>query len=141
MNIVCFIRGRHARFERFYMNIAWFDERTLLPWMAALICGGSAVFFVAGVRSFARFDEGGVEIGRPLAFRSTYYGHDRIKAIEHWARFKVPIGMTIEHHVIVFDDGSSWSTRDAFRDPVQDLDEQISQLVSHQSGRPIVEHP
>jgi hypothetical protein len=139
----CLLRDRYRRYERFCNERAGYDGRRALVWLAGLFTAGSAVCFLAGVRSFARFDEAGVEIGRPLAFRSTFYPYARVKAIEHRATFRAPNGNTIRrpHYVILFDDGTSWSTRGAFRDPVPEIDERIVQLVARRSGRSIEEQP
>jgi hypothetical protein len=120
-----------------------FDGRRVFVWLAALVTAGSSFCFLAGVTSFARFDEAGVEIGRPLGFRSTFYRYARVKAIEHRATFRAPNGNTIQrpHYVILFDDGTSWSTRGGLRDPVPDLDGRIAQLVARESGRSIEEQP
>ena len=125
-------------------NSGSFDAKRVFLWLAALMIAPSAAWFLAGVRSFTWFDEAGVEVGRPLAFRSTFYTYAHVKSIEHRSTFRAPNGNVIQrrpHYVIVFDDGSSWSTRDMFRDPVPDLDRQIAQLVARKSGRLITEQP
>jgi hypothetical protein len=81
-------------------------------------------------------DQAGVEVGRPLSFQSTYYDYARVKKIEHRATFRAPNGniITSPHYVIIFDDGSSWSSRRTFHDRAADPSDQIAQLVAKQSG-------
>jgi hypothetical protein len=111
--------------------------------LAVIVFAGSAVLFLAGVTSFSRFTDAGIEIQRPLSFRSAFYEYARVKAIEHAATFRAPIGKTVKrpHYVILFEDGTSWSSREGLRDPVPEVDRQIAQLVSQRSGRPIIEQP
>lgn len=134
---------RFPRYERACNERAGFDGRRALVWLGALITAAAAASFVAGVTSFARFHEDGVEISRPLALRSKYYPYSRVQAIEHRATIRPPNALIIKrpHHVILFDDGTSWSTRDGLRDPVPDVDARIAELVSQRSGQPIVEVP
>ena len=63
--------------------------------------------------------------------------------IAHPATSRAPIGSTIPrpHHVILFDDGTSWSSDEGLRDPMPVVDGQIAQLVSERSKRPITEQP
>ncbi len=138
----CLLGDRYRRFDRFCNERAGYDGNRALAWLSAFIVAGSAVFFLAGVTCFARFDEAGVEIARPFASRSVFYGYARVTSIEHWATFRAPNGTPIPHYIITFDDGSTWSTRiPALRDPVPDLDGQIMELVARRSGRSIVEKP
>jgi hypothetical protein len=137
------LRDRYRRYERFCNERVGFDGRRVFAWLAAFVAIGSSVGFVAGVTSFARFDETGVEIGRPLSFRNKFYPYKSVKSIEHRATFRAPNGNTIQrtHYVVVFDDGTSWNTREGLRDPVPESDDRIAQLVAQKSGRPIVEQP
>jgi hypothetical protein len=106
-----------------------------------MIVIGSATVFLAGVTSFARFDETGVEIGHPLALRSKFYEYTCVKVIEHRTTFQAPNGNIIArpHHVITFDDGASWSSRGGLRDPNPSLDGRIVELVAQKSGLSVVE--
>ncbi len=138
----CLLRDRYPRYERSCSERVGFDEKRALMWLAPLIIAGSVVCFLAGVTSFARFQEAGVEVGRPLALRSTFYDYAHVRTIEHRAAFRAPNGNIIpRYHVITFDDGSSWSSRSVFRDPEPDLDGRIAELVARRSGRPIAEEP
>ncbi len=47
----------------------------------------AAVFFVAGVTTFTRFTDRGIEIQHPFSFRSTFYDYTRVRSIEHRATF------------------------------------------------------
>jgi hypothetical protein len=137
------LRDRCQRFERYCNERTGFDGSRVLVFFAVLVFGGAAVFFAAGVTSFARFAEAGVEVGRPLSFRSRFYEYTRVRAIEHRATFRAPNGKTVQrpHYVILFDDGAYWSTREGCRDPVPEVDEPIVRFVSRLSGRAIVERP
>jgi hypothetical protein len=137
------LRGRYRRYERYCMKRVGFDPRRLFVCLMVIVLSGSAIFFLAGVTSFSRFTDIGIEIQRPLSFRSGYYEYARVRAIEHRATLRAPMGNTVQcpHYVILFDDGSSWSSRDGLRDPVPDVDRQIAQLVSQRSKRMIIEQP
>ncbi len=67
----------------------------------------------------------------------------RVRAIEHRTMVRAPNGNTgnSPHFVILFDDGTSWSTRDGLRDPVPEVDQQIANFVSRRSGQAIVDRP
>jgi hypothetical protein len=137
------LRDRYRRFERACDERVGFDGRLVTVWMAAVFAVGSSVWFVVGVRTFARFDGVGVEMRRPLSLRSTFHSYASIKAIEHRATFVAPNGNVVNrpYHIIVFDDGSSWSTNGGLRDPVPELDARIVEMVSRESGKPIQERP
>jgi len=98
---------------------------------------------VAGVTTFARFTEAGIEIGRPLSFHSRFYEYARVQAIEHRATSRAPSGNAVErtHFVILFDDGASWSTLAGLRHPVPEVDGRIAELVSRRCRRAIIERP
>jgi hypothetical protein len=138
------LRHRYRRFERFCNERAGFDAGRAMVWLAALVVAGSAVFFLAGVTSFARFTESGINIGRPLSLRSESYEYARVRAIEHRSTIQGPGDNKIgrPHYVIHFDDGTSWSTLDGLlRVPEPELDGRMAQLVSDRTGRGIVERP
>ena len=137
------LRDRYRRFERYCYERIGFDGNRVLVGLATLVSAGSAVFFLAGVTSFARFTDAGVEIGRPLSFTSHFREYARVRAIEHRATYRASDGNAVRrpHHVILFDDGTSWSTREGLRDPVPEVDQEIAQLVSRRSGRAVVSRP
>jgi hypothetical protein len=137
------LRDRYSRYERFCNERVGFDGKRVLAWLGACVAVGSVVGLVAGVTSFARFDEAGMEIGRPLGFRSKFHDYKSVKTIEHRTTFVAPNGTTVQrpHYVISFDDGTSWSTREGLRDPLPESDDRIAQLVAQKSGRPIIEKP
>ncbi len=137
------LRDRYRRYERCCMERVGFDGRRLFVCLAVVVFAGSAVCFLAGVTSFSKFTDAGIEIQRPLSFRSGFYEYARVQAIEHRATFRAPIGNTVQcpHYVILFDDGTSWSSHEGLRDPVPEVDGQIAQLVSQRSKRPIIEQP
>ena len=137
------LRDRFRRYERYCVERIGFDPRRLMGCVAAIVFAGSAVFFVAAVTSSTRFTDDGIEIQRPLSFRSDFYGYTRVRAIEHRATTRTPTGIKVErpHHVILFNDGTSWSSRDGLRNPVPDVDGRIARLVSERSKRPIIEQP
>lgn len=136
------LRERFRRFQRFCNEHVGFAADRVLKLLATIIIAGSAVFFVVAVRSFARFTEAGVEFGRPLSFRGSFYKYTRVQAIEHRATFRAPIGNSVQrpHYVILFDDGASWSSED-FLGATHDEAYRIAQLVSVRSGRAIAERP
>ena len=137
------LRGRYRRYERYCMEGVGFDPRRLFACLAVFAFAGAAVFFLAGVTSFSRFTDTGIEIRRPFSFRSRFYEYTRVRAIEHRATSRAPAGNTMRRpeHVILFDDGTSWSSSEGLRDPVPALDGRIAQLVSERSKRPIIEQP
>jgi hypothetical protein len=137
------LRERYRRFNRFCAERAGFDGRRLLACLSVIIFAASTSFFLAGVTSFCRFTDAGVEIQRPFSIRSVFYGYSRVRGIEHRSTSRAPAGNTVKrlHHVILFDDGTSWSSRDGLRDPQPDMDGKIADLVSRRSRRPIVEQP
>jgi hypothetical protein len=134
------LRDRSRRFERFCNERAGLDGNRVLIAFAVFILVGSVVFFVAGVTNFARFTELGVEIGRPLSFRTRFYDYRRIEAIEHRATFQAPAGNTLErpNYVILFDDGLSWGTAEGCLDPDPRVDDPIVRYVSLRSRKPIL---
>ena len=138
-------RDRYRRFVRYVNERSGLDENRAFKWLAALATAGSSVFFLAGVTYFARFDESAVEIGRPLEFRAIFYIYSQVKSIEHRETDRAPSGDIVQrpHYVILFDDGTSWSTVSFFRGnrTKPDLDGQIAQLVARESGRSIEERP
>lgn len=133
---------RYKRFDRACKERVGFDERALIL-LAAIFVTGALIYFplVAGY-FFARFTDAGVEIGRPLPLRGRFYTYERVRAIEHRATFRAPIGTIVPrpHHVVLFDDGNSWSTDGRFTDAPGEA-ERIAQFVSQRSGRPIAERP
>jgi hypothetical protein len=137
------LRGRYRRFQRCCTERLGFDARRLFLYLAVMVFVGSAIFSLAAATSFSRFTETGVEIAQPLSLRTSFYEYSRVKAIEHRATFQAPIGNIVKypHHVILFDDGTSWSSRKWFRDPMPEVDGQITQLVSQRSKRPIIKQP
>jgi hypothetical protein len=137
------LRDRYRRYQRYELERIGFDPRRLLACYAVISVAGSAVLFVAGVTSFTRFTDDGIEIQRPLSFRSDFYSYARVRAIEHRAIDRTPIGITFKrpHHVILFDVGNSWDSSSGLRDPVPDVDGRIARLVSQRSKRPIIEQP
>lgn len=137
------LRGRYRRFQLCCFERTGFDWSRLYTWLAAIVFIGFVVSALAAVTSFSRFTETGVEIRRPLSLRSRFYEYSRVKAIEHRATFQAPIGNTVKrpHHVIIFDDGTSWTSLDGLRDPVPELDGRIVQLVSQRSQRPVIKQP
>jgi hypothetical protein len=137
------LRDRYCRFERYCVERAGVAGNRVCMWLAMFVFTGSAVFFLASVTTFSRFTEEGVEIQRALSFRSTFYDYGRVQLIEHRATFRASNGKTVDrpHHVILFDDGTTWDSREGLRDPLPELDGQIVQLVSRRSARPILERP
>lgn len=135
--------NRYHRYERYCFERVGFDSKRVLPWLSRFVIIGSVITYCAGMTSFTRFDEKGIQIGRPLTFRSTFYAYRRVSAIEDRATLQARNGNIIArpHYVIMFDDGSSWSTRQGLRDPVPELDEQIARLVEKRSGKLIVKRP
>jgi hypothetical protein len=137
------LRDRYRRYERYCMERVGFDPRRLYVCIVVIFFAGAAVFFLAGVTSYSRFTDAGIEIQRPFSLRSSFYEYARVRAIEYRATFRAPAGNRVQtpHYVILFDDGRSWSSRDGLRDPVTKVDGQIAQLVSRRSKRPIIKQP
>jgi hypothetical protein len=137
------LRDRYRRYRRYCIERVGFAPRRLLVCLVIIALGVAAVFFLAGVTTYSRFTDAGVEIHRPLSFRNPFYEYARVKAIEHQATFRAPIGNTVKrpHYVILFDDGTLWSSREGLREPVPEVDDQIARLVSQRSKRPIIEQP
>ena len=120
----------------------FYGQRALL-WAGALVAVSSSLAFLAVVRSFARFDQAGVEVGHSLKAQSCYYLYADVTSIKHRMTFCAPNGKMVRRpqYILGFADGSSWSTWTFLRHPVPKLDRQIAQLVSRQSGRPIALQP
>jgi hypothetical protein len=139
----CLLRDRYRRFERFTSERLGIDGDRVLIGFAVIVIAGSALCFLAGVTIFARFDEDGVELGRPLTVQSTFHTYAHVKAVEHHATVRAPIGNIVQrpHFIIFFDDGASWSTEGPLQDPGPELAGQIANLVARQSGRALVEKP
>lgn len=137
------LRDRYRRFERYGNERLGFDSNRVFLVLLAFGLVGASLFFLAGATSFARFTRDGIEIGRPFSFRSRFYEYWRIEGIEHRATYQAPAGNTLErpHYVILFDDGSSWSTREGCRDPVPRVDDPILKYVSSRTGKAIVPRP
>jgi hypothetical protein len=137
------LRDRYRRYELYSMGRGGAVARRIFVGLAVALSAGAAVWFLAEVTSFTRFTDAGVEIQRPLSLSSRFYEYARVQAIEHRIPSLVRNGNTVRypHYVILFDDGTSWSSREGLRDPVPDLDEQIASLVSRRSQQPIVEKP
>jgi hypothetical protein len=134
---------RYRRFARLCMERVGFDGRRLFVCFTVIVFAGSAVLFFGAATGFSRFTDAGIEIQRPFSFHSVYYAYARVRSIEHRATCRAPIGTIISrpHHVIEFDDHTSWSSREGLRDPVPAVDGEIARFVSQQSKRPIIEQP
>ena len=134
------LRERYRRYVRHSNERAGFDGKRLMVCFAILVLVGSTVFFLAGATNFTRFTEAGIEIQHPFAFRPTFYGYNRVRFIERWATAQAPSGNKLAHPhlVIVFDDRTSWNSREGLRVPVRGIDDKIAQLVSERSKRPII---
>jgi hypothetical protein len=134
---------RYRRFERYCEEKQGYDARKAYALLAALAVPAALAFYLAGPTSFTRFTKDGIEIGRPLSFRSEFRKYSNVRTIEHRATFRAPSGRTVHrpHYVIGFDDGESWSTRGLLREPVPEVDDPMARLVSARSGRAIVERP
>jgi hypothetical protein len=126
---------------RFSTEFFGFDARPLFVGIVVVGVVASAAFCAGGMRTFARFEDGGIAIGRPLQSRTRFYEYARVKGIEHRATFYAPAGNVVEmsHYAIVFDDGSEWTTRELIRIPDRELDERIIKFVAERSGRTIEE--
>ncbi|MFO0956849.1 MAG: hypothetical protein U0800_05195 [Isosphaeraceae bacterium] len=137
------LRDRYRRFVRYGNVRAGIDGWAAFRWLAAIVIGGSILGILVGLTSYARFDEEGVEIGRPLRFQGQFYPYRSIQSIEHRATLIAPNGNTVRrpHHVLLFEDGTTWSTREGARDPIPDLDVPMSEFIAKQAGRTIVELP
>ena len=99
-------------------------------------------WILVGLTTFTRFDAVGIEIREPFPWNRRVYDYSRVTAIEHRASYQAPGGtFRRSHHVVVFDDGTTWSTRDGIRSPVPERDQQIAQLIREKSGQEIVEMP
>jgi hypothetical protein len=137
------LRDRYRRFVRYCAERNGFEARRFFVCLAVTVFAGSALCLLAGVTSFSRFTDVGIEIRLPLSLHTSFYGYARVKSIERRATFRAPIGNTVQrpHYVILFDDGRSWSSREGLRHPEPDVDFRIAQLVSHRSKRPIIKQP
>jgi hypothetical protein len=136
------LRGSYRQYSRFCNERVGIDGERVFALMAAVVVAGSVVFCSVALRCFARFTENGVEIGRVLSLGSKYYEYKRVRGIEHRATFQAPNGNIIRrpHFVIVFDDGTSWSS-DGPHESTPETASRIAQLVSRRSGRAITELP
>ena len=78
----------------------------------------------------------------PAIWALPAYEYTRVRGIEHRATFQAPNGNIIRrpHFVIVFDDGTSWSS-DGPHESTPETASRIAQLVSRRSGRAIAELP
>lgn len=134
------LRERYRRYELYENQRSGIDPKPMFWLLLFLSVAPAAAAFLIGVTSYTRFTAAGIEIARPLSFRSVFHDYTTVKAIEH--RAYVPEGKRKAeqrfYHTILFDDGTTWSTRDGIRDPVYDLDEKIMNMVSQRSGRQIV---
>ena len=113
-----------------------FDPTRIYVCVIVITFGIAAVFFLAGVTTFSRFTDNGIEI-RPRFHSDPTSTTTPASAQSSIARRFAPNGNTVPrpHFVILFDDHTSWSMRKSLRDPVPDLDSEIARLVSHQSRR------
>jgi hypothetical protein len=134
---------RAHRYERFSMGLSGIDERRAFPWFAGLVIAGCVVCVLVGLTTFTRFDADGIEIRRPFSRHSRFYGYARVNAIEHRASHRAPSGEIVKgfNHVVLFDDGTIWSTYDGLRVPIPELDQMIVQLISEKARRGVVEKP
>jgi hypothetical protein len=134
--------GRYKRYDRACAERVGFNARPVVILLAATFLLGTAVFFYFLAGNFARFTDSGVEIGRPLPFLGRSFAYEQVRAIEHRAAIRSSNGNLIPrpHHVILFDDGTSWSTENLFR-PGPEEEEKLVRLVSRRSGRAVVEPP
>jgi hypothetical protein len=119
------------------------DWQGIGPMSTSFVLIGSTIVFVAGATSFSRFTDAGIEMQRPFAFRPSFYGYNRVRFIEHHLTSRAPMGNKVAgpHLVIVFDDGTSWNSREGLRVPVPKMDGRLEQLVSERSKRPIIKQP
>lgn len=136
--------GRYPRYTRACNERSGYDGWRAFRWLSTLVLLGTGIGFFLVSRTYTRFEDRRVEIGRPFALRAATYDYGRVTAIEHRATFVAPSGKVIHrpHHIFRFDDGTAWDARTStLRDPVPGLDGEIADLISRRSGRPIVEIP
>ena len=137
------LRDRYRRFQSYFTARLGCGPRRLVRVLAVIAVAALTVSLVAGVTSFSRFTDTGVEIHRPFSFRSHFYEYSRVRTIAHRATSQTPSGSTVErpHHVILFDDGTTWSSLEGLREPDPARDGQIARLVSKRSKRSIIRQP
>lgn len=135
------LRDRLRRYQRYCNERVGFDANRAFMVLGAIVVAGVVVFFLAGITSFTRFTYSGIEIARPLWFRTEFYPYRSVREIERF-----PVSSTLSgnprplaHWVIRFDDGTSWSTCDGLRDPSPVDDVKVERLVSRQSGLKVIE--
>jgi hypothetical protein len=134
--------NRFRRFDRFCSERVGFDGDRAFALLAAVLVVGSLVFFNVSVRSFARFTGSGIEIGRLVPPGRRFYEYERVRSVEHCESFRAPIGSIVRqpHYVIVFDDGTTWSSN-GVQNPPQEVAEGIARLVAQRSGRTVIARP
>ncbi len=81
------LRDRYHRYERYCLERVGFDPRRLFVCVVVIFFAGAAVFFLAGVTSYTRFTDAGIEIQRPFSLRSRFYEYARVRAIEYRGTF------------------------------------------------------
>jgi hypothetical protein len=134
--------NRFRRFDRFCSERVGFDGDRAFALLAAVLIVGTLVFFNVAVRSFARFTGSVVEIGRAVPPGKSFYEYTRVRSVEHRESFRAPIGTIVRqpHCVIVFDDGTTWSSN-GVQNPPQEVAERIARLVAQRSGRTVTARP
>ena len=134
------LRDRYRRFDRACHERIGFDSnRALIMITAVFLPSIIAVFYLIAANA-VRFTDSGIEITRPIPFRSRSHTYGEVRAIEHWKSLRAPSGNVVErpYYAILFDDGDSWTTEDICQ-PSPSLAETVNRLVAEKSGRSVVE--
>ncbi len=136
------LRERYRRFERACHERVGFDGDRALILIAVVFLPSIVALFYLIAANAVRFTDSGIEIARPIPFRSRSHAYRQVRAIEHWMSFRAPSGNIVHrpYYAILFDDGDSWTTEDICQ-PSPRVAEAVIRLVAEKSGRDVVERP
>jgi hypothetical protein len=76
---------RYPRYKQYVNERVDFDADGVLAILAILIYAGAGASFLAGISSYSRFTDAGIEIASPLSFRSRFHSYRDVRGIERFA--------------------------------------------------------
>jgi hypothetical protein len=132
---------RYAEYN-VYSNMKYgVDGARVFPWIVGAYILAAGMLVAAGLNCYTQVTDRAIVIKAMLAVEKRQYSFDKVEMIAAVARFTAPIGNSVErpYHVIRFNDGATWTTRDSLRVPDPVKDREIMEFVAKASGKPIKE--
>ena len=130
---------RYAEYEAYGQLRVGFNAWAVFRVLAIAVPLAAAAFVVAGINYTTVFDERGVTTKTLWGSDDGFHAYSAITSIRKQNTFIAPNGNVVHrpHYVIVFTDGTQWTTRDGLRTPLPAYDTKLMQFVAEKSGRMI----